>query len=967
MAKTGVRNGNKHHNNKKTGVRKEFRKQQRKLRKKSKNLARQFGQQHRQSKLITVKAGTFNGNEHPHKQQQRKQKKMKKANRNTDRNVHFAMNPIWDSDDEQPAQTQFVDGSPKSILKTSDSFVSHTHTPTPTPTCTHQQQPQQQQQQQQQPTLPDDNEWVDERDERWIKALEQKLGFKQRGKGQYWKRQEFVQDGLDCFFDLEYFSDESEVGDEEKERYNEYFELRKSNATPLSASQSERDAFKEQHEQTACTADTDKSEIRKSNATTLSASQSQRDTFKEHEQSACTADTDKSESDSVADKARTRKQKMEIYGQDVNDSDDEGDTAIRNFLEDDVYSDCVELDDNVNGNGNGHVLDKHAKGDAPHGGASKYVPPQLRKLQLSRDDDASNTATQLKRQLGAHLNRLLSNNLPNIANVVNAYYCDDRERYSKQQVTTALCECVRSMIDKEEETPALNSIILCVSALITAVYCTNGVFVGSNIVELLTSYFNDDFERMSTSKIIHHLLRLQSYLYLFGMIGAKYLIEILLEFVRRCDAATFSALAGPMLICGVELRNTDPITFKQLIVLICDTSKTLLADAADAANSMRTKHCLDIERTMQTVFAIKDNKACNALTQKSSISQYTAHCGTFKRLKLSLSALKLKHATSSTSTDMRLAMSYTDIMNIARHGRWWLPGAPVKGGVICSKLNGSNRPTKIWKSADAAYSFPDQLLSMSKKFHMNTPIRRAIFCMVMDSDDYVDAYQKLMQLNMSDGQHTEIIRIVLLLCLRQTLYNPYYALLLGKLIQAHRGWKFSLHCACWDKFAELDEMPTSDIVNLAKLLADMLHLRSLNLVVLKRLDIMKTSPQNVLFVHTVFTTLLNKNLSSTTNNALNDVFASLQGNQQLMELKQDIEMFFHTVLIPRTKTQIAALKKQHQNAQQMVQKNKMHKQELINVGLKLRQQENFLIIAKNALSAAHDYQLKTSMYNHLIS
>eukprot|EP00484_Ammonia_sp_Unknown_P022493 CAMPEP_0197046654 /NCGR_PEP_ID=MMETSP1384-20130603/22341_1 /TAXON_ID=29189 /ORGANISM="Ammonia sp." /LENGTH=209 /DNA_ID=CAMNT_0042478487 /DNA_START=1 /DNA_END=627 /DNA_ORIENTATION=+ len=202
---------------------------------------------------------------------------------------------------------------------------------------------------------------------------------------------------------------------------------------------------------------------------------------------------------------------------------------------------------------------------------------------------------------------------------------------------------------------------------------------------------------------------------------------------------------------------------------------------------------------------------------------------------------------------------------------------------------------------------------------MNTPIRRAIFCIVMDSDDYIDAFQKLMQLNIDNKEHTEIVRIILLLCMRQNAYNQYFALLLEKIMKERRAWKFALHCAFWDRFNEVEELSSSDLIHLAKLLSDLIHCKCLNLVVLKRMDIMKATPKNLLFVSTLFTHLLNRSNA----NEVHHVFASLAGNKKLVGLKQDIEIFFNTVLIPRTKTEIASLKRKHKEAQDRYKENKV--------------------------------------------
>ena len=47
---------------------------------------------------------------------------------------------------------------------------------------------------------------------------------------------------------------------------------------------------------------------------------------------------------------------------------------------------------------------------------------------------------------------------------------------------------------------------------------------------------------------------------------------------------------------------------------------------------------------------------------------------------------------------------------------------------------------------------------------MNTDIRRSIFVVLMSSEDYVDACERLGQLNLTEVQQREIVRVLLHCC-----------------------------------------------------------------------------------------------------------------------------------------------------------------------------------------------------------
>eukprot|EP01083_Nonionella_stella_P007803 22448_1 len=782
--------------------RKEFRKQQRKIKKKSKKLAKQFGRLQRQNQL---KINTQNKKKIKPILEHSKNSKTKKKHK---KSVRFA--------DAQHVETRH---------------------PSPPPP----------------PQEPEEDVWIDEREEQMIKTLEKKMGFRRNeDTDKYWGRQEFTQDGLDCFFDLGYLSGDSDMDEQQQESYQKYAE------------------FKE-----------------------FLSTQDTND------------DKPKAQLNSYKDYQQKRQKKEKIYGEAVHHSDDEetNDITMKAFLE--------ESDDESE-----PELDVAPKNDSSSKKVNKYIPPQLRRLQSQMSD----TNTQLKRCMGGHLNRLLSHNLGAISAVIHSFYTNNT--YTSTQITTTLCDCVYHMMDKEEESNALNSIILCLSALVASLYTLNGSMIGSSMIEIFSNHIESNMRQRTM--MMRHLLRFISYLYLFGMLSAKYVIQVLIQWTQTCDAESFNALSIPMLLCGTDLRTDDPIKFRDLIVLICGRSKALLEE------TNATKNEIDIEDAMKVICDIKDNKM-----QKKESRQ-------LKELRASLGAVS------------RMSLSYADFLNIPQHGRWWLSGAPVKGGMIASKMNAN----PIWRTQEAAYSFSDELLRMSRRFHMNSPIRRAIFCIVMDSDDYIDAFQKLMQLNIKHGEQTEIIRIVVLLCLRQNQYNKYYALLLIKIINHKKGWKFGLHCALWDRFSQIQQMTTNDSLNMAHLVADLINEHCLNLVVLKKLDMIKTEPKNLLFVRTLFGAMLTKN----------NVFASLSRNHNatVRELRQDVQLFFTSVMMPRTQRDIVDLKQKHQTAQQMFQQNALSKDELVKIGLKLRKQENMLILIKNALNSTYDNQVTTSSYNDLI-
>merc|ERR1712129_16889 len=188
--------------------------------------------------------------------------------------------------------------------------------------------------------------------------------------------------------------------------------------------------------------------------------------------------------------------------------------------------------------------------------------------------------------------------------------------------------------------------------------------------------------------------------------------------------------------------------------------------------------------------------------------------------------------------------------------------------------------------------------------------------------------------------------------------GKYFFLLLAKILKNFgKKWRFCLQCAFWDRMTAMrnGKNNVNDIVNCGKLMSDCISANVLSIAVLKKMDILSIEPKQMLFANTVLSELL---LSR------NQVFSALRGNDKLKGMRRDLEVFFNSILIPRTKQKINELKHNHA---EMQKKNEIFDtNQLTKIGLELRENENLLFAIKNALTQANDVQIKESVYNQLI-
>jgi nucleolar MIF4G domain-containing protein 1 len=136
-------------------------------------------------------------------------------------------------------------------------------------------------------------------------------------------------------------------------------------------------------------------------------------------------------------------------------------------------------------------------------------------------------------------------------------------------------------------------------------------------------------------------------------------------------------------------------------------------------------------------------------------------------------------------------------------GQWWLPEAAGTDAWFESRRAQSASERRA-ASAASRGAESDELLVKARALRMNTEARRAIFCVVMGSEDFADALERLQKLPLADKQDREICRVLIECCLQERAYNPYYETLASKLCERFpKKHKLTLQLCAWDQMREV--------------------------------------------------------------------------------------------------------------------------------------------------------------------
>ncbi|XP_024032162.1 nucleolar MIF4G domain-containing protein 1-like, partial [Morus notabilis] len=236
-------------------------------------------------------------------------------------------------------------------------------------------------------------------------------------------------------------------------------------------------------------------------------------------------------------------------------------------------------------------------------------------------------------------------------------------------------------------------------------------------------------------------------------------------------------------------------------------------------------------------------------------------------------------------------------------------------GLKWSKLLDPDKKGQWWSSVEMASTRDDveevantidkevieaqKMLQLAAAQRMNTDARKAIFCIIMSGDDYIDAFEKLLRLDLPGKQDREIMRVLVECCLQEKVFNKYYAALASKLCEHDKNHKFTLQFCLWDHFKDLETMQLIRSMNLARFVAEMVASFTLSVAVLKSVDlndIKQLTPKRIMHFRMLFEAIFQYS-----DKVVWNVFTRGAVAPELENLRQGIEFFVKEYLVKANK------------------------------------------------------------------
>ncbi|XP_051559599.1 nucleolar MIF4G domain-containing protein 1 [Myxocyprinus asiaticus] len=496
---------------------------------------------------------------------------------------------------------------------------------------------------------------------------------------------------------------------------------------------------------------------------------------------------------------------------------------------------------------------------------NKYVPPHLRE---AVDSKRKAELEKLKRSVKGLINRLSQPNMASISSQLEELYMSTSRKDMNDTLTEVLlAACVTPALMPER---LLMEHILLVSVLHHAV----GLEVGANFLETVVRQFDKTYSQLdTTNKECDNLVSIIAHLYNFHVVHGLLIFDILKKLVTRFSSRDIELVLLTLKNVGFALRKDDPLALKELIL---EAQRKASTEGECFQDQTRIRFMLE------TMLALKNN-------DMRKIPGYDPE----PMEKLRKLQRTLIHS-SAGSSDMKLRVSLENLLEAERVGRWWIVGSSWSGAPMIDDHENkiTNQPTK-------GEQYSAKMLELARKQRMNTDIRRNIFCVLMSSEDFLDAFEKLLRLGLKDQQEREIVHVLMDCCLQEKSFNRFYAVLAEKFCSHDRRFQMTFQFSLWDKFKDLANLSSRSFSNLVQLVTHLLHRKCLSLSILKAIEFGELDKPKVKFLKQIFLKLLGE----TEPEDLVNIFGRISGIPKLRMLREGMKLFISHFLLRNIHTQ----------------------------------------------------------------
>lgn len=459
-------------------------------------------------------------------------------------------------------------------------------------------------------------------------------------------------------------------------------------------------------------------------------------------------------------------------------------------------------------------------------------------LSISRTENV-----KLLRQVQSLVNKLGSSNLVPICNEFEVIFRENR----RKEVIELLTETIISSIVKPGGN-LLDSFALNFAALSFIINHMVGIEFGAHLIEKLIETIDSLYIQSKESSIdvnkfpddpniyersLVNCMNFCSFIYDLQMISSNLICDLIRQSAQRLDEIDVEIILKLFKTCGQQIKKDDADFMKVISSEI--TKKSV--EIPKESQSSRFKFMIE------TINDLKDSK-------RKLASAMTVELEPVKKMLKNFLTQKL------ISKIEPLRISLEDIRNIETKGKWWLVGSSwhPQGATAIFESDNIKNNSQIYKRNEEVI----KIEKLAKAQRMNTEIRKTIFSTIVSSEDFSDAFERILALKLTGKQEREIILVIIHCCGQEKVFNPFYALLAGKFASYRQGFKITLQYTLWDCFRQLKDYPLRKLANIAKLYGMLLAQEDLPLSILRKGNFIRLKDEERIFWQLLFMTLFTR-------------------------------------------------------------------------------------------------------------
>eukprot|EP00117_Sycon_ciliatum_P007494 scpid41909/ scgid10577/ Nucleolar MIF4G domain-containing protein 1; SGD1 homolog len=438
---------------------------------------------------------------------------------------------------------------------------------------------------------------------------------------------------------------------------------------------------------------------------------------------------------------------------------------------------------------------------------------------------------QLARQVKGLINRLCESTLKTTSNKIQQLFSTN----SRNNTNTCLSRCILAVCI----TPALQPDRLLAEhmLLVAVLHRTVDTDVGCHFLEELVKHFDSRHRHQGaasstasgttaeSSKECDNVVAMLAHLYLFKVAHYSLIIDIIKRLLGRFQDEDITMLLQLLKTCGGDIRKDDPSALKEVISTVRSRSKD-----TTRVDESRMRFTIDaLMAVCHNNFRKLPGYDPDSIRHRSRV-------------------LRGMLPGSVALADAQMRIGYLDLANAQEKGRWWVVGSAWTGRSTSARSTASGQQP----ASDSHVVLDEKLSQLARVQHLNTDLRKNIFGILMTCEDVVDAFQKLLRLNLKGQQEREIVHVVLHCCFQEKEFNIFYACLCAKLAAYSRSHQITIRLAIWDRLKSLASMNKRQTAVLRKLMLHFLLEKTLTLALIKNVDFSHLDPASLNFFQDLF-------------------------------------------------------------------------------------------------------------------